>query len=172
MFVLLCSFAKKKTTVFFPLPVTSLSTILWPRAVMYPKGESRPCDQESTNGSPCLVDWKCTLMYRFARSSKNCNFLCVAKIDFSNFLQFLEKLQKMEKLQFLLGTLLPPLTLVFINFGKNWFFQFFAIFGEIAEIAAFAGHPSISFTTWLNNYYRIYSTISRAIFTQIKTEVN
>ena len=34
--------------------------------------------------------------------------------DFSNFCKFFEKLQKLQKWQFLLGTLLPPLTLVLI----------------------------------------------------------
>ena len=63
--------------------------------------------------------------------------------NFSNFSPFL------EKLQFLLDTLLPPVDL--INFSKNCdFSHFFAIFGEIveiAEVAVFAGHPSTSCTT-------------------------
>ena len=50
--------------------------------------------------------------------SKNC--------DFSNFLQFLEKSQKLQKLQFLLGILLPPLTLDLINFSKNCDFSNFS----------------------------------------------
>ena len=39
--------------------------------------------------------------------SKNC--------DFSNFSQFVEKLLKLQKSQFLLDTLLPPVTLDVIN---------------------------------------------------------
>ena len=54
--------------------------------------------------------------------TKNC--------DFSNFLQFLEKLQKLQKSQFLLGTLVPPLTLVVINFSKNCNFSNFSQFLE------------------------------------------
>ena len=55
----------------FPAFCTPLSTMLWSRAAMYPEWDtlfnvsrsgyiwfySRPRDQESTNGSPCLVEW-------------------------------------------------------------------------------------------------------------------
>ena len=57
------------------------------------------------------------LMSWFARSSKNC--------DFSNFSKFLEKSQTVCRNRsfcwapFLLGTLVPPLTLDVINFSKN-----------------------------------------------------
>ena len=57
--------------------------------------------------------------------SKNC--------DFSNFSQFLEKSQKLQKSQFLLGTLLPLLTLVLINFSKNCDFSNFSQFLEKSQ---------------------------------------
>ena len=63
---------KWKLAVFFPPSVTPLSIMLWSRAVMYPgRGTlpnvswsgyiwfySRSRDQETTNGSPCSVEWK------------------------------------------------------------------------------------------------------------------
>ena len=48
------------------------------------------------------------------------------KCDLSNFSQFLEKSQNLQKSQFLLGTLLPLLTLVLINFSKNCDFSNFS----------------------------------------------
>ena len=53
----------------------------------------------------------------------------------------------MQKLQFLLDTLLLPVPLDLINFSKLRFLQLFTILGEIAEIAAFAGHPCTSCNT-------------------------
>ena len=70
MFVLLSLFPKVKNGSVFPAFCHASSTMLWSRAVMYPeRGKivhiyrdrnrfdfmSRPCDQESTNGSACLV---------------------------------------------------------------------------------------------------------------------
>ena len=68
---------EKKTDSVFPPSVTPLSTMLWSGAIIYlergtfliqctPIGirsgyiwfYSRPCDQESANGCPCLVEWK------------------------------------------------------------------------------------------------------------------
>ena len=57
---------------FFPPSVRPLSTMLWSRVVMYPERgtflnvsqseyiwfSSRPRDQESAKGCPCLVEWK------------------------------------------------------------------------------------------------------------------
>ena len=65
--------------------------------------------------------------------------------NYSLFSQFFEKSQELQKSQFLLGTILPPAPLDLINFSKNCdFSHFFAIFGEIAEISVFAGHPCTS----------------------------
>ena len=60
-----------------------------------------------------------------ARRSKNC--------EFSNFLQFLEKSQKLQKSQFLLGTLVPPVTLDLISFSKNCDFSNFSQFLEKSQ---------------------------------------
>ena len=70
MFVLLSLFPEVKNGIVSPAFCHASSTMLWSRAVMYPEqGKiahiyhdrnrfdfmSRPCDQESTNGSACLV---------------------------------------------------------------------------------------------------------------------
>ena len=51
-------------------------------------------------------------------------------ILFLIFRNFFEKSQKLQKSQFLLGTLLPPVTLVVINFSKNCNFSNFSQFLE------------------------------------------
>ena len=70
------------------------------------------------------------------------------------FHNFFEKSRKLLKSQFLLDTLLPPVTLDLINFWQKLrFLQLFAIFGEtaeIAEIAVFAGHPCTPSNTCRN----------------------
>ena len=51
---------KRKLAVFFALSVTPLSTMLWQHAVMYPERGTIAHmyhSQESTSGSPCLVEW-------------------------------------------------------------------------------------------------------------------
>ena len=100
MFVLLCLFMKKKTqAVFFPPSVMPLSTMLnWSRAVI-PSGVhycsnvsrsgyiwfySRSCDQESTNGCPCLVEWK----------SKNITMSFIIIADFCLFFKSEKRMQK------------------------------------------------------------------------------
>ena len=103
--------------------VHSCTALLWTAITMIPAF------------SKFLKKWN-NLQLEFSNFNyKNCHF--------SNFSQFLEKSQKS---QFFLGTLLPPsrLQLEFSNFSyKNCNFSnfFFAIFGEIAEIAVLTGHP-------------------------------
>ena len=94
------------------LRVARITTWKW-RAVPFPVGDVKNgpqlvlvCFDPSTSSNTCL------------NFSKKC--------DLSNFSQFLEKSQNLQKSQFLLGTLLPLLTLVLINFSKNCDFSNFS----------------------------------------------
>ena len=107
--------------------VHSCTALLWTAITMIPAF------------SKFLKKWN-ILQLEFSNFNyKNCHF--------SNFSQFL------EKSQFWLGTLQPPsrLQLEFSNFScKNCNFSsfFFAIFGEIAEIAVLTGNPSTFFSLY------------------------